>query len=91
METDILRRAKKMVDVLIVPCGMETRDKFYFFHFIFCINCTLRNGNWREIASTSYVPGINCTLRNGNGMLYRFVCFLPGVLIVPCGMETGSS
>ena len=39
-------RAFQVFDVvLIVPCGMETRDLGAYAVYRLCINCTLRNGN----------------------------------------------
>ena len=37
METYFIKHIRDCTLVLIVPCGMETRDKFYFFHFIFVL------------------------------------------------------
>ena len=41
-------------DVLIVPCGMETRFEEYGNLSAFSINCTLRNGNRTSEGVVSY-------------------------------------
>ena len=54
------------VDVLIVPCGMETGKRFDTDGLLQSINCTLRNGNCTRRSRLDHRPCINCTLRNGN-------------------------
>ena len=45
METVIRLRFRQALGVLIVPCGMETVFQLRFYFHLYCINCTLRNGN----------------------------------------------
>ena len=70
METDWRRVYIVKLDVLIVPCGMETLEAQKALEIANGINCTLRNGNrsTRRITSTiSYVLIVPCGMETKYG------------------------
>ena len=66
METAMALVKLSIRKVLIVPCGMETTDKIYFWVFLSVLIVPYGMETPFIVRQIEKEESINCTLRNGN-------------------------